>query len=64
MKQLKAIRTEAGLTQDQLAKLLGVGRSTVTRWENENIYPPVRVILRVADVLKCNVDSLLPERVK
>lgn len=64
MKQLREIRKKAGLTQEKLAELIGVSRSTVTRWENENIYPDVRVILRVAQVLQCNVDSLLPEEVK
>ena len=32
-KELRFLRTEMGLTQKELAKILGVARVTVTRWE-------------------------------
>ncbi len=32
-KELKALRTRLGLTQDELGKRLGVARVTVARWE-------------------------------
>ncbi len=33
---LKAIRTAKGLTQEQLAKKLGVQRQSIVEWENPN----------------------------
>ena len=37
--RLRRLREEHELTQGQLAKYLGVGRSTVTRWEGGTAYP-------------------------
>lgn len=34
--EIKQIRIELNLTQDQLANILGVNKSTVTRWEMDN----------------------------
>lgn len=37
--RLRKLREEHKLTQSELAKYLGVGRSTVTRWEGGTAYP-------------------------
>lgn len=36
---LKALRENAGLSQEQLAVYLGIGASTLRRWENEGMEP-------------------------
>lgn len=56
MKNLKKIRKQAGITQKKLAKILGVSKATVCRWELEpDRYPSGRMLPIVAEVLKCDV---------
>ena len=42
--KIKELREEAGLTQEQLAEMLGVQRNTIWRWENQraNLSPENR----------------------
>lgn len=37
--EIKALRESLGLTQEQFAHLIGVGFTTVNRWENEKSKP-------------------------
>lgn len=53
--ELRKTRLRLGLTQEELAKELGVQRNTVTRWETgaRKIAPPVAIAVRaVAGKLK------------
>ena len=36
MLRLKTMRTQAGISQAQFAKDMGVAQNTVSNWENEN----------------------------
>lgn len=63
MKNLKKLREDAGMTQKELAEKLGVSRTIVTRWENEDIFPPVKVMLRITNLFGCDIDFLLPKNV-
>lgn len=38
-KNLKRLRKEENLSQEQLADLLGVSRQSVSKWETEDAYP-------------------------
>ncbi len=59
MDGLKKIREMRNLTQDALAKRLGVGRTTVTLWEIGINKPNSDMLLKMADALECSVDALL-----
>jgi len=59
MNKLKALRQARNLTQEELAKLVDVDRTTVTQWENGKNYPRVDTLIKLAQVLRCNVDTLL-----
>ncbi len=58
---LKQIRLSKNLTQDELAKLLNVTRTTVTMWENNKSLPNIVVTKKLAHVLNCSVDELLED---
>lgn len=36
---IKELRMEKGLSQEELAKALYVHRTTVNKWENDNVIP-------------------------
>lgn len=59
MKNLRRLREEKGMTQEQLAKLLNVNRTTVTLWEVGINKPRADMLIKLSDILQCPVDILL-----
>ena len=58
--KLKALRKEKGLTQEQLAALLGVERSSVGKYEGKSqIIPSDDIKLKIAEIFNVSVDYLL-----
>ena len=56
---LKNLRTERGISQQKLAEMMYVNRSSVARWESGCRLPDAVMIARLADVLKTDVRKLL-----
>ena len=57
--RLKHLRELALLTQEALARLLGVTPMTVWRWENGERNPSLDVLKNIARILECSVDERL-----
>lgn len=55
---LKRIRTERGLTLEQLGKMVGKGKSTLSKYERSVILPGIFIALRIADALGVTVEEL------
>lgn len=55
---LRKLREERGFSQKQLAQKLYVNRSTVTHWENAIRLPDATMILRLAECLEVDINSL------
>lgn len=55
---LKQIRKEAHLTQEELANCVGVRRETISQLESGKGNPSLLTVLKVAKVLKVPVDEL------
>ncbi|MBI5571265.1 MAG: helix-turn-helix domain-containing protein [Desulfomonile tiedjei] len=60
--RLKEIRTKRGLSQTELAKLVGVTPSTISQVESNLIYPSLPALLKVAEVLSVEVSSFFQAR--
>ena len=58
---LKALRKEKGLSQQQLADMIYVNRSSVTRWESGIRMPDTILMNRLSKCLDFNIFSLLSE---
>lgn len=58
---LKDFRTREGLSQDDLAKLLGVTRETVTRWENGSRKPDEERLSKIAKETGIQPSVLRPD---
>lgn len=56
---LRRLRAERGLSQQQLADLLFVTRPAVARWENGSRLPDAAMIARLSRVLGVDVSTLL-----
>ena len=55
---LRNLRTKKGLSQNQLASLMFVNNTTISKWENGIHLPDVAMITRLARVLEVDVGTL------
>lgn len=46
------------MTQAELAKELGIDRSTVAKWETGKANPRVELLPKLAEILNCSIDEL------
>jgi transcriptional regulator with XRE-family HTH domain len=58
---LHHLRTEKGLTQDEVAERIGVPQSTLAYWERTGKLPGRGVIVKLARMLGVSVEELLRE---
>lgn len=56
---IKALRTEKGLTQEQLAERFGVTRRSVSRWETGSNLPELDILLEMTDFFGVGLRELL-----
>ena len=56
---LQKLRTEKGLSQNDIAKQLYVTNSTVSRWESGRRLPDASMIFSLADILGADVNILI-----
>ncbi len=61
---LKKIRKENNLSQEQLAEKLGVSRQAVSKWESGQSYPEMDKVLLICKLFNYNIDELMNENVK
>lgn len=57
--RLKELRTQAGLTQQQLGELLGVTKSVISYYELQERTPSPDVLIKLAGVFHVTTDYLL-----
>ncbi len=57
--RIKAIREQRGLTQADLAKQLGITRSSVNAWEQGISVPSTQYVVELAGLFKVSTDYLL-----
>ena len=60
---LKQIRKEHHLSQEELAELLDVSRQAVSKWEQGQGYPEVEKLLLLASELKISLDALMSNEI-
>lgn len=56
---IRRMRTESGLTQEQLAENVGVSAQAVSRWENGSSYPDITLLPVLANYFGISTDTLL-----
>lgn len=61
-KNIRTLRRDRNMTQDELAKILGVTFQSVSRWENEIAYPDIELLPKIAACFGVTTDELLTER--
>lgn len=59
MEIIRVMREKLQLSQGDLAEIVGVNRSTVSKWERGILTPRTKKIPKLATALKCSVGELL-----
>lgn len=62
MQNLKEARQLKGITQEQLAKMLGITQGAVAQWENGLTHPSFEMLPKVAEALGLTVDELIGKK--
>ena len=58
-KQIKKYRTEANLSQEELADKIYFSRLTISNWENEKNYPDIKSLVLMSEVFQVSLDNLV-----
>jgi len=62
--KIKEFRLKNQLTQQQLALLIGVSNKAISKWENNEGYPDIQNLKRLAEIFNTTVDYLISDKYK
>lgn len=57
--QIKKIRKDRNLTQQDMAEKLGISRQAVSNWENDKNLPDIEMLIRMSQVFHLTLDELI-----
>jgi transcriptional regulator with XRE-family HTH domain len=58
-KNIQGMRKEIGLTQKQLAEVLGVAQPTIRKWESGFNEPNISTLDKLSHLFQCTMDKLI-----
>lgn len=61
-KRIRDLRTKYNLTQAELASQVGVSKATITAYEGDMRLPSYDVLIKLANVFRVSIDSLILNR--
>ena len=59
IKNLKKIRNENGISQQQLADVIMVSQQSVNKYENHGVEPDIETLIKIADYFNITIDYLV-----
>ncbi len=60
---LRTLRKEKGISQENLAEKVGVSRQSVSKWETGETYPEMNNILELCKIFHCNINDLVNDSI-
>ena len=61
---LKTLRRNKGITQEELAARLNVIRQTISKWEKGQSVPDAEMLVKLAEIFEVSVSQLLGSRIE
>lgn len=58
MTNIRKLRLQRNLTQQDIAQRLGISRVAVTKWETGEASPRAEMLPKIAEILLCKIDDL------
>lgn len=62
MNNIKHLRENSEMTQDELSRLVGVDRVTIANWESGKTEPKLSQAIKIANAFGVNLDALWVEK--
>jgi transcriptional regulator with XRE-family HTH domain len=59
--KMQKLRKQKGMSQENLAELIGVSRQAVSKWESGQSYPEMDKVLSLSELFNVSVDHLLKD---
>lgn len=59
VKNLKLLRNKKGISQQQLADVIGISQQSINKYENHNVEPDISTLIALADFFGTSVDYLI-----
>ena len=59
VKNLKLLRNKKGISQQQLADVIGISQQSVNKYENHNVEPDNNILIEFANYFNTSVDFLI-----
>lgn len=59
VKNLRKLRTSRGISQQQLADVIGTTQQSINKYENHSVEPDIRALIKLADYFDTSVDYLI-----
>ena len=59
VKNLKKLRMEKKVSQQQLASIIGISQQSINKYENHNIEPEISILIALSDYFQTSVDYLV-----
>ena len=61
--RIRAVRERRRMTQEQLAKSVGVGTAHISHIETGNAVPSLKALIDIINTLECSADELLSSEI-
>ena len=58
-KNIGYYRKQLKITPEELAERLYVSRQTISRWENDSVFPDVETVIKLCELFGCSMDTLV-----
>lgn len=59
MNRIKILREEKNITQEELAKLLGMSKGIISLYEKEKRKPSLEILLKLSNIFQCSMDYII-----
>ena len=59
VKNLRKLRINKGISQQQLADVIGTSQQSVNKYENHSVEPDISALIKLADYFETTIDYLV-----
>ena len=56
---LRSLRKDHGLTQEDLAAMLGISPQSISKWERGESYPDIQLLPALANIFRTSIDAII-----
>ena len=59
VKNLRKLRNRSGISQQQLANVIGISQQSINKYENHDVEPDIDMLISIANCFSTSVDYLV-----